>query len=203
MNDLNDFEKAVKSLLDKRAETDGLFRTTYAKPNKNIQECCQYIFGVVYERSKNAPRTNYGGHSGYSAAVSDEEVLGMAVHYYDEDDIKIPGVSASVTTSVTSKSSAKGKSKGAKGKNQPVSPSSSTQTEVAMGGVSAISATPTAKTLSFEMDGDKVAVRGTLTSSQRGELLKAGAKYDLAKRCFYVSLDQIQLVMNIVNGDVK
>lgn len=202
MNDLNDFEKAVKSLLDKRAETDSLFRTTYAKPNKNIRECCQYIFGTVYERAKNQ-HCSYGGRSGCSAAVSDEEVVGMAVHYYDEDDIKIPGVSASVSTSVASNPSTK--STGTKRKAKSASSVAPAPTAVAASsdGVSAISAEPTTKTLSFNMDGDKVAVRGTLTSSQRGELLKAGAKYDLQKRCFYVSLDQIQLVMNIVNGDVK
>ena len=39
---------------------------------------------------------------GNAIAISDEEVYGMAVHYYDEDDIKINRLPAGEKTSVSS-----------------------------------------------------------------------------------------------------
>lgn len=39
---------------------------------------------------------------GNAVAISDEEVYGMAVHYYDEDDIKINRPPAGEKTSVSS-----------------------------------------------------------------------------------------------------
>lgn len=70
------FKDAIKSHLDQRAKEDSLFAATYAKPNKSIDECCEYILGEARKR-------------GNAVAISDEEVYGMAVHYYDEDDIKV------------------------------------------------------------------------------------------------------------------
>lgn len=69
------FKAIVKAYLDKRAEQDELFRATYSKPNKSIEECCKYIIGEVYKANKI-------GHA-------NAEIFGLAVHYYDEDDIKI------------------------------------------------------------------------------------------------------------------
>lgn len=71
------FKDTIKSYLDKRAKDDSLFFSTYAKPNKNIDECCEYIIGEAKKRG------------GSAVAISDEEVYGMAVHYYDEDNIKV------------------------------------------------------------------------------------------------------------------
>ena len=70
----NDFKKTIKDYLEQRAAADELFAATYAKPNKSIDECCNYVMDCA----KN------GGCAGYS----DAEVYGWAVHYYDEDDIK-------------------------------------------------------------------------------------------------------------------
>lgn len=70
------FKQAIKAYLDKRAEEDSLFAPKYANEKKNIDECCSYIMGEARKR-------------GNAVAISDEEVYGMAVHYYDEDDIKI------------------------------------------------------------------------------------------------------------------
>lgn len=69
---------AIKNYLDNRARTDKLFAAKYANPKKSIDECCKYITGEAYARAKNG-----------CAVISDEEVYGMAVHYYDEEDIKI------------------------------------------------------------------------------------------------------------------
>ena len=68
------FKQAIKAYLDKRAEEDSLFAPKYANEKKSIDECCSYIMGEARKR-------------GNAIAISDEEVYGMAVHYYDEDDI--------------------------------------------------------------------------------------------------------------------
>ena len=70
------FKEAIKSYLDERAGTDELFAKYYAKENKNLDECCSYIMGEARKR-------------GNAVAMSDTEVFGLAVHYYDEDDIKV------------------------------------------------------------------------------------------------------------------
>ena len=68
------FRRTIKDYLDKRAADDELFAVTYAKPNKTLDECVNYIFQQVKE----------SGCCGFA----DEEIYGMAVHYYDEDSIK-------------------------------------------------------------------------------------------------------------------
>ena len=84
----NDFKQAIKSYLDKRAKTDKLFAVVYAKTNKNLTECCSYIMGEAKKR-------------GNAVCMSDEEVFGLAIHYYGEDNIKVNKISANVKTSVS------------------------------------------------------------------------------------------------------
>lgn len=67
---------AIKSYLDNRAAADELFAASYSKPNKSIDECFRYILGEARKR-------------GASVCMTDDEVYGLAVHYYDEDDIKV------------------------------------------------------------------------------------------------------------------
>lgn len=58
------------------------------KPNKSLEEMYEYILS---EAKKKAVQN--------CAAMTDEEVFGLAVHYYDEDDLKIKKVSnVQVTT---------------------------------------------------------------------------------------------------------
>lgn len=71
---LNPFEQTIKNYLDQRAAQDELFAVTYAKPDKNLKECCNYVMECAKK----------GGRQGYD----DSEVYNWAVHYYDEDDIK-------------------------------------------------------------------------------------------------------------------
>lgn len=52
------------------------------KTNKSLKECFDYI---LQELSKTAVRE---GNIGY-AAGEDEEIYALAIHYYDEDDIKV------------------------------------------------------------------------------------------------------------------
>ena len=69
------FEQAVKSHLDNMAAQDEAFAKHYANPKKNLYDCLTYILN----QAKNS------GCQGYSS----EEVYGMAVHYYVEDEVKV------------------------------------------------------------------------------------------------------------------
>lgn len=89
MSKQDSFKEAIKSYLDERAKTDELFAKSYTKENKNIDECCAYIMGEAKKR-------------GNAVAISDAEVFGMAVHYYDEDNIKVNKMPANVKASVSS-----------------------------------------------------------------------------------------------------
>ena len=69
---------AIKNYLDNRAKTDELFAEKYANPEKSIDECCEYITGEAWARANDG-----------CAVISDDEVYGMAVHYYDEEKVEI------------------------------------------------------------------------------------------------------------------
>ena len=75
MKSTNHFKNTIKSYLDRRAVEDELFAASYAKDGKNIDDCISYILGTVQK----------SGHNGFE----DMEIYSMAVHYYDEDDIKV------------------------------------------------------------------------------------------------------------------
>ncbi len=75
------FKKTIQQYLEKRAAEDTLFAETIKKENKNIDECVNYILSEVQK----------SGCNGFS----DDEIFGMAVHYYDEDDVK-PGSAKSM-----------------------------------------------------------------------------------------------------------
>lgn len=80
----NSAKEAIKAYLDKRAATDELFAVSYAKPKKNLDECFRYILGEARKR-------------GAEVCMTDEEVFGLAVHYYDEDDIVVSRVPVRAT----------------------------------------------------------------------------------------------------------
>lgn len=69
------FKNTIKSYLDKRAEEDALFADKYANEKKNIDDCCTYILNQVQT----------SGCNGFT----DDEIYGMAVHYYDEESVDI------------------------------------------------------------------------------------------------------------------
>ena len=83
---MNAVKQAIQSYLDNRAKTDELFAVAYAKPNKNIDECFNYILGEAKKQ-------------GNAVYIPDEVVFGWAVHYYDEDDIKINKLPANARVS--------------------------------------------------------------------------------------------------------
>lgn len=75
------FEDTIKNYLDSRAKEDSLFAETYKKENKSIEECCKYI---MQQAQKMYNKRVNGG-----IAIDRKTVYGWAVHYYDEDDIKL------------------------------------------------------------------------------------------------------------------
>ena len=80
------FENAIKEYLDARAKEDVKFAEKYSNGKKSLEECCRFILG---EMKKKAAGGMYG--------ATDAEVFGLAVHYYDEEDIKVEkNVSAEV-----------------------------------------------------------------------------------------------------------
>lgn len=75
MKATDNFKRTIQEYLEVRAKTDELFAKSYAKPNKSIDECITYILNEV-QRS---------GCNGFD----DDEIFGIAVHYYDEDNIDV------------------------------------------------------------------------------------------------------------------
>ena len=75
MKGTKDFKATIQAYLGERARTDELFAVSYAKAGKNIDDCITYILNEV-RRS---------GCNGFN----DDEIYSMALHYYDEDDIKV------------------------------------------------------------------------------------------------------------------
>ena len=73
------FEKAIKAFLDDKAGTDPAFAEKYRSEKKNITDCCKFIIAEVKKSCK-----------GKEAACTDEYVYGLAMHYYDEENIKAP-----------------------------------------------------------------------------------------------------------------
>lgn len=69
------FKQTIKAYLDKRAKSDELFAVSYAKENKNMDNCVTFILNQV-KKSK-------------CVGFTDDEVYSLAVHYFDEDDIKV------------------------------------------------------------------------------------------------------------------
>ena len=72
-------KERIKDYLDERASQDELFAKSYAKSNKNIDECYDYIVSEARKQCKDSD----------SICISDDVVYGWAVHYYDEDNIKV------------------------------------------------------------------------------------------------------------------
>ena len=66
------FKETIKAYLDRLAETSD-FALSYSNPGKSLDECINYILGEVQK----------SGCNGFD----DEEIFGMAVHYYDEDNL--------------------------------------------------------------------------------------------------------------------
>ena len=72
----------IGNYLKKRAETDTSVKNNLNKENKSLKECWDYVLGEV-------AKTMFRNGNFGCAAGDDEDLYALAVHYYDEDDIKI------------------------------------------------------------------------------------------------------------------
>jgi hypothetical protein len=84
------FQNAIKEHLDKMAAQDEVFAAKYAAKceaePESIKKCCSYIIDQVQKNYKH----------GNSAVLTNDEVFGMAMHYYDEN-IAPPKVASNCT----------------------------------------------------------------------------------------------------------
>ena len=84
------FQQAIKEHLDKMAAQDEVFAVKYADKceaePESIKKCCSYIIDQVQKNYK----------QGNSAVLTNDEVFGMAMHYYDEN-IAPPKVASNCT----------------------------------------------------------------------------------------------------------
>lgn len=81
-------EQILKDYLDKRAAQDPQFAAKYANPKKSIKECARYIIGEACAQQEDGV-----------AGFDDAEMFGLAVHYYDEENIKIKPIRGGVSIS--------------------------------------------------------------------------------------------------------
>lgn len=75
MKGTDSFKTAIQAHLNKVAETDPAFAEKLNNPDKNIEDCITYILKQVQK----------SGCNGFA----DEEIYGMAMHYYDEEHIEV------------------------------------------------------------------------------------------------------------------
>lgn len=69
------FQDTIAQYLMARAENDPLVAVRLANPSKTMEQCCAYIIGEVKK----------SGCNGFA----DDEIFGMAVHYYEEIEIEV------------------------------------------------------------------------------------------------------------------
>lgn len=79
-------EKGIGVYLLERAKEDLTLANNLTKDNKSLKECAEYIMGEIYIKAVN---NHYFGWD-------NNELYQMAVHYYQEDDIKINKLPANV-----------------------------------------------------------------------------------------------------------
>ena len=116
MKTTDNFKKVIQNHLEQLAIKDELFAETFKKKNKNIDDCVTYILNQV----------KASGCSGFA----DDEIFGMAVHFYDEDDVK-PGNKVSNYSVVTNKKTSDNKIKKVT-KQKPVKPNYVTDNQISM-----------------------------------------------------------------------
>jgi hypothetical protein len=75
MKSTDSFKKVIEAKLQEMAVADTLFAANLQKADKNIDDCITFILNSVHK----------SGCNGFT----DEEIFGMAAHYYDEDGIKV------------------------------------------------------------------------------------------------------------------
>lgn len=78
MKATSNFMKAIEAFIEREKQTDELFaKCVEEQPEKTIEGCVNYILKTVKD----------SGIAGWT----DEEIFGMAKHFFDERDLKDPG----------------------------------------------------------------------------------------------------------------
>ena len=80
------FKEVIKTFLDKQGENDPVFKEKLSNKNKSIDECIGYIFACVKK----------SGCQGFA----DDEIFGMALHYYDEEEMDLPTLKKNINVVV-------------------------------------------------------------------------------------------------------
>ncbi len=70
------FKTAIENYLNQTALADAVFAKDFAKESKNLEGCCNYIFGEVKKTGL--------------CAFDNQEIFDMAVKYYTDDSIVQP-----------------------------------------------------------------------------------------------------------------
>ena len=88
---------AIKPMLDKLAQSDADFAKDYQREDKSIGEFAKLFYDACSK----------GRNGGNAVFGSDDMLLGLAIHYYHEDDVKELDVTGiSIVKASTPKSSA-------------------------------------------------------------------------------------------------
>lgn len=77
MSNKCDAKMLIKNHLDKKAKEDIVFAEKYNNCGETIDDCFNYILSEARKR-------------GSSVCMTDDEVFGLAVHFFDELKIKVP-----------------------------------------------------------------------------------------------------------------
>lgn len=75
MKSTDRFKETIREYLEKRGAKDPLFAQIITKPGKNMDDCISHILNTVQK----------SGCNGFT----DDEVYNMAIHYFDEDNLKV------------------------------------------------------------------------------------------------------------------
>lgn len=90
---MKNFNHIIREYLENRAASDGRLAEKMKDPSKSIEKCCLYIVGEAHKKACSAK-------DGRVAVMGDEEVYGLAVHYFDEEHIEVdPHIGAEVSVS--------------------------------------------------------------------------------------------------------
>lgn len=71
------FEQCIQTWLEGEKKKDEAFAKKVDESKKDVAGCCNYIISQV--------------RASKQCGFADEEIYGMARHYFDEDDVKDPG----------------------------------------------------------------------------------------------------------------
>ena len=105
----NPLQLAIRPLYERAIAEDELFakevkeKESRKEKPKSLAECADFLMGEAYEYASKHRNGNFG-----LAGMSDDELMGLIKHYYDEEDIVIRKMGAGVRAKVaTTKTTAK------------------------------------------------------------------------------------------------